>query len=154
MNATTTQDMTCRPGPHQCTRRGPGHYESPHQLHGADEAPGEWRYGRVRHTASADVTVIDLDDGVDPVAVWHHRNSPRLLSAGTLVALHEPAQLLMVKKVVAHRISVLVLGSPGSTRVPVEWHPRETAGDVHEPAAEDVPSVEALAAIFKRLTRG
>lgn len=153
MNATIKEDMTCLPEPDRCTRRGPGHYESPRQLQIAREAPGEWRYGRVRHAASAHVTVIDFDDSAEPVALWRHRDSARLLTAGTLVALHGPAQLLMVKKVLAHRISVLVLGTPGNTPDPVEWHPREAAVDTREHATQDVISVEAAAAIFRRLTQ-
>lgn len=152
MNATIDDDTACRPEPGQCGRRGPGHYESPRQQQTASES-ADWRYGKVRHATSAHVTVIDLDDGVDPIALWHHHDTTRLLSAGTLVALHEAAQLLMVKKVLAHRISVLVLGSPGHTRLPVAWRPREAAVDTREHAPADVPSREAMAALFERLTR-
>lgn len=152
MSATSIHDLTCLPTAGHCTRQDPGHYESPRQRELLETGPGEWRYGTVRLTDTDHVTTIDFDDGPS-VAVWFHRYEGRIfLSAGTKVALHVPAQLMLVRKVLAVRISVLVLGTPDEVRLPTDWQRTKPAIPAPVPPPPLLTRDEA-SIVFRRLTR-
>ena len=151
MSATSMHDLTCLPTADDCTRQDPGHYESPRQRELLEERWDEWRYGTVRLTDTNHVTTVDFDDAPS-VALWSHRYHGRIfLLAGTQVALHEPSQLMLVKKVLATRVSVLVLGAPDEVRLPTEWQHMKPA--VPAPLSPPDLTREELSALFRRLTQ-